>query len=208
MDRATERGHGTVRELGAELLLARRAAGVSQRDVGSAAKVAASTVSRVERGLFPEVPLLLVARLFGVVGLDLTARAFPGPPPLRDAAHLALLGRLRAALHPALRWQTEVPVAPGDRRAWDAVVSDGTRTLGIEAETRIRDIQSLDRRLQLKLQDAGVFGVLLVLNATNWNRRVLRDHAAALANYPLRTRELVAQLRSGSLPTASGILVL
>ncbi|MFL5679817.1 MAG: helix-turn-helix domain-containing protein [Chloroflexota bacterium] len=52
LDRATARGHRAVQELGVELAIARRAAGVSQRDVGAAAGVAASTVSRVERGLF------------------------------------------------------------------------------------------------------------------------------------------------------------
>jgi transcriptional regulator with XRE-family HTH domain len=208
VDRATQRAHRTIRDLGTELLEARQAAGVTQRDVGAAAHVSASTVSRVERGLVPDVSVLLVARLFGVVGLDLGARAYPAGPPLRDAAHLALLARLRAILHPGLRWQTEVPVTGRDLRTWDATLSTGVRTAGVEAETRVRDMQALDRRVQLKRQDAEIDVVILVLSDTHWNRRVVREHAPALGNYPLRTRDVVAALRHGLVPEASGIAVL
>ncbi|MFL5679818.1 MAG: hypothetical protein ACJ77B_04390 [Chloroflexota bacterium] len=111
-------------------------------------------------------------------------------------------------MHPTLRWHTEVPVAPGDLRAWDATLSSGPRTAGVEVETRVRDMQALDRRLQLKCRDAGIEVVILVLSDTHWNRRVIREHARALGNYPLRTRDIVAALRTGSVPDASGIAVL
>ena len=76
-----------------------------------------------------------------VVGLDLSIRAFPSGDPIRDRAQLALLQRLRARLHPGLRWSTEVPLPiPGDIRAWDAAIDGETWSAKIDAETVLDDL--------------------------------------------------------------------
>jgi transcriptional regulator with XRE-family HTH domain len=207
IDRADARARRALEELGRELRGARVGLGLSQRDVAVAAGLAASTVSRIERGMFSEAPLRLLVRLHAIVGLDVSIKAFPGALPIRDAAHARLLSRLRVILPPTLPWRTEVPVSGADQRAWDAAIGSGTAVV-VEAETRVADAQALDRRVQLKLADSGLSVAILLLNDTLWNRRVVREFPDAFVNYPERGREILPLLRAGRLPTRSGIVFL
>jgi transcriptional regulator with XRE-family HTH domain len=197
-------------ELGRELRDARRGAGLTQAQVGRAAGCSGSRISLVERGLMPGVSLRHVARLLGVVGMELTARAYPAGSPLRDAGHVALLGRLRARLAPSLTWRTEVPLPiAGDLRAWDAAITGPRFRIGVEAEMRTRDLQALDRRLALKRRDGGVDHVLLLLANSRYNRALLREFGAALrVNYPLPGLEMLAALAAGRDPAGSGVVLL
>ena len=71
----------------------------------------------------------------------------------------------------------EVPLPiPGDKRAWDRLLT-GIRSevsIGIEAETRPTDMQELQRRIALKKRDGGVDRVILVLADTAWCRQLVR----------------------------------
>jgi transcriptional regulator with XRE-family HTH domain len=196
-------------ELGRELHEARLAHGLSLRVVGRAAALSASQISRVERGEVANVALVQLARLLEVVGLELSAKAFPGSGPLRDSAHAALLARLRAHLPAGTGWRTEVPFPlPGDRRAWDAVIRLDGIVIGVEAETRPRDLQALDRRLNLKRRDGGIDRVVLLLAATRHNRDLIRDHAAGLASsFPVNGRDALDALSHGKDPGGSAILL-
>jgi hypothetical protein len=108
-----------------------------------------------------------------------------------------------------VRWRTEVPLPiPGDLRAWDAVIARDAWRIGVEGETVLDDAQALDRRLALKQRDGGVDHVILVVADTRRNRRVLAAAPMAFAGLPLRTRVLLASLRSGSEPTDNGIVIL
>jgi hypothetical protein len=81
-------------------------------------------------------------------------------------------------MHAQLRWKSEVPIPiTGDQRAWDAVVSgSGQGRVAIEAETRLRDIQALQRRVALKRRDdPSIDSVVLLVAGTRGNRFVLRD---------------------------------
>ena len=112
-----------------------------------------------------------------VLGLELSLKAYPAGHPLRDAAHVALLDRLRARLSPRLTWRSEVPLAnASDRRAWDACIWASGLVIGVEVETRIRDLQAIERRLALKKRDGAVASVLLLLADTRWNRSMVRLH--------------------------------
>ena len=98
---------------------------------------------------------------------------------------------------------------PGDRRAWDARVVIGGRRAGCEVEMQLLDLQALERRLSLKLRDGDVDILLLVVPNTVRNRTFLRLHGEELRSLlPIDTREVLASLRAGSLPRASGIIVL
>src|SRR5262245_23854682 len=112
-DRASDRGRRDaarlVAEIGNELREARLTAGVSQTAVAKAAGISHTAVSRMERGTSPYVPLRRLAVVASVVGLRLSVRAYPAGLPLRDAAQIKLLERLRALAHPRLAWRTEVP---------------------------------------------------------------------------------------------------
>jgi len=192
-----------------ELREARLLAGVSQTRIALAADLRQSRVSRTERGDGPMPRLDELARHCAAVGLRLSLRAYPDASPVRDAAQLRLLERLRPLVAGRFRWRTEVPVAEGgDLRAWD-VMLDGPARIAIDAETKLRDIQALQRRVELKWRDSGVPCVVLLVAATHHNRAVLREHRSALAStFPLDTRETLARLREGRAPAANGIVLL
>ena len=131
------------------------------------------------------------------VGLDLAARLYPAGEPIRDVAHRALIERLRLRLHPSLTLLTEVPLPiPGDRRAWDAVIRGLDWQMPVEAETRPRDAQALDRRIALKLCDAGFDKVILLLLDSAHNRRLVASGALA-GRYPIDGRSALARLAQG-----------
>jgi hypothetical protein len=148
-----------------------------------------------------------------VVGLDLAFRAYPAGDPIRDRAQLALLERLRARLHPTLRWRTEVPLAvEGDLRAWDAEIRGGKPSpwrARIEAETSVTDGQALERRLNLKSRDDPHGHVILLVSDTRANRSALRALRAGMRDrYPLDSRAILNSLGQGRDPGQSGIVVL
>jgi transcriptional regulator with XRE-family HTH domain len=195
--------------MGAELRHARTNRGLSGRQVGASIGISSAEVSRIERGLAPRVPFLTIARLASTVGLELSARLFPGGPPLRDFAHVRLLADLHALLDPSLRWATEVPLpAPGDQRAWDALISGRDWRLGVEAETAPRDAQALSRRIQLKLRDGGVDGVILALRDTRVVREFLDGAGDELLSlFPVGSRGAFAALRAGNRPSGNALVV-
>jgi len=107
-------------------------------------------------------------------------------------------------------WAYEVPLpVPGDLRAWDAVARVQRGGVAIEAETRLSDIQALQRRLTLKQRDdAGVGCVVLAIAATRHNRAVVRANLDALrASFPLDREAIVAALVAGRVPAANGMIV-
>ena len=144
------------------------------------------------------------------VGLRFGARLYPDGDPVRDAAQLRVLERFRSRLTASCQWRTEVPLPlAGDRRAWDAVITLHRRRAGCEAETRLGDIQALERRLALKLRDGGADVLIVVVADTAHNRGVLRAHREALRGLlPLDGRQVFAALAAGSLPNANAIVVL
>jgi transcriptional regulator with XRE-family HTH domain len=197
-------------EVGEDIRTARLGAGISQLVAGEAAGMSHSQVGRIERGALVDLTLDQACRAAAAVGLRVTMRTWPDGDPVRDAAQLALLARFRARLPAGARWQTEVPMPlPGDRRAWDAVIGHAGRRAGCEAETSIRDIQALERRLALKVRDGDVDVLILLVSDTAANRRVLAAHREDLRGLlPLDGREILAGLRAARLPERSGLIVL
>jgi transcriptional regulator with XRE-family HTH domain len=209
-DVGAERARSIVIDLGREIRLARTDHGLSQRAVGQAVGISASQVSRVERAQARCLSIRQAARLLAVVGLELSARAYPAGAPIRDAAHRGLLERLRARVAPTVRWRFEVPLDARGGRAWDAVLHFRDVAVAIEAETRPRDIQALQRRLAVKLRaDAGVSAVILLLSDTRYNRRLLREHGEALqTGLPAGGASILAALAEGRAPSEGGIVLL
>jgi transcriptional regulator with XRE-family HTH domain len=183
---------------------------LSQRSLADAAGTSPTKVSRLERGVSRDVSIRSFAILFALLGQTLTLRAYPHGSPLRDAAQIRLLRRFVALLASPIRFVAEVPLhRPGDLRAWDGELRAGRRTCKIEAETLIADAQALERRIALKMADDGVSVVILLVADTRRNRAALRDAGDVLkGRFPLGTRDVLAELRAGRLPTASGMVVL
>jgi hypothetical protein len=120
-----------------------------------------------------------------------------------------LITRFRASLHPSIRVAAEVALpGPGDPRTWDLLLRVGSQRVGVEAETRVRDVQALSRRLHQRQRDGGVDAVLLVLSDSSHNRRVVGELRISLGpNFAGRPREVLTRLRGGkSLPSSAVIL--
>jgi len=217
VDIGRTRGRELVLTICREFATARRHAALSQALVADRVGLSPSQYSRIERGLSPNVPIPTLAAIAAVLGLDLMIRLYPTGDPVRDAAQVALLARLRERLHPTLVWHTEVPLPrSGDRRAWDAVVRGflvpegrgGVRG-AIEAETRPRDVQALERRLALKQRDGGVDWLILLLADTRHNRTFLAGPGSSLrTRFPLDGRRALELLAAGVDPGQNAIILL
>jgi hypothetical protein len=164
----------------------------------------------MERGKYANVSFVAVAQFLSVTGLELSARAYPVGGGLRDSAQIRLLERFRETVSPDIRWQTEVPIPiQGDLRAWDAVMRVGSSRIGVDAETRLRDFQSVDRRVMLKVRDSGVDLAILLLLSSRTNRTVLRDlGASASINYPVSSADARAALVAGRSPIGNAIVLM
>jgi transcriptional regulator with XRE-family HTH domain len=209
-DRARRLARRGLISVGEDLREARLRAGMTLRELSAVVGASIAELSRIERGLAPHVPYETLAVIGAGVGLDVSIRAFPNGQPIRDAAQLELLSRLRAVLPRGIQLRTEVPLGiPGDLRAWDAVIDARVWWRPVEAESRLRDVQALQRRIRLKCRDAEVEDVILVAADTRHNRHVLRVAADVLAEmFPLSARDVLSALRAGRAPERSGILLL
>ncbi|MEW5989892.1 MAG: helix-turn-helix transcriptional regulator [Chloroflexota bacterium] len=209
IDRANRAADAMLVRAGGELRDGRLDRGLSIDAASAAAGISNAEWSRIERHRSPRVPLVTLVRCGAVVGLDVSVRLFPGGPPVRDAAHLALLGVLRERLHPSLRWATEVPLPiAGDQRAWDATITGPNWTVGVEAETRPRDAQALHRRLGLKLRDARASSMILLLRDSRATRVFLREAAdEIMPSFPVAGRRALGLLGAGISPGGSSIVM-
>jgi transcriptional regulator with XRE-family HTH domain len=197
------------RRVRSDIGAARRGAGLSLDDVGAACGLSGSAVGRIESGATKTVDVRTFAAIAAVVGLEVRLRAYPAGDPIRDAGQQRLLERLRARLHPTLRWSTEVPLPiEGDLRAWDALIKGHDWRLAVEAETVLDDLQALERRLALKRRDGSEDHLLLLVADTHRNRRALALAPAAFAELPLNTRAILRALAWGDDPDTSGIVIL
>lgn len=211
VDLGSAKARAIVRDLGAEVRQSRQDHGLSQTTVARAARTSRSQVGRIERAEAPRVSVVELARLLAVVGLELAARAYPAGPPIRDTAHRQLLDRLRERVAASVAWRFEVPIGiPGDLRAWDAVMLIGKARIAVEAETRPRDIQALQRRIALKRRDSPeITCVLLLLADTRHDRMLVREHEEALrADLPLPGQAILAALSDGRDPGGGGVVLL
>ena len=213
-ERPGDRGAANAQELLAtarrEIRAARRMHGLSLAAAGRRGGMSGSQLGRLERGRITRPTLDQVCRAARAVGLRPWLKLYPDEAAVRDAAQLALLARFEALLAPPLKLRREVPLTiPSDLRAWDGRITDGERTASIEGESRLDDVQLTSRRIELKVRDdpdAGV--VILLLNRTAHNRRILAVHREALrSQFPLDGAAVARALRQGRVPAAGGILL-
>ncbi len=210
IDRGRRLGRDVLVRIGAELRAARIDRVLSIDAVALAIGVSNAHVSRIERALAPGVSLAVLVNFATIVGLDLAIKAYPGPGALRDAPQLGALDDFRAILHASIRWAVEVPLPiAGDLRAWDGMISGPGWRYGIEVESLPRDAQALVRRLNLKVRDGDVDGVILVLRDTRRVRTFRREAAGELATaFPIPGPVALRNLRAGRDPGGSAVVLL
>lgn len=186
------------------------AADISQRTVAQALGWSQTEYWRFENGRGHAQSLVDIVAVSSVLGLELGAGLHPAGEPLRDKGHQALIQRFRALLSPDFRVLAEVPLpTPGDRRSWDLLLRLATQLIGVEAETRIRDMQRLVRHIHQREQDGGVDQIVLLLAATRTNRELMDELRVALGpTYATSPRLLLAALRRGQPISGSGVVLL
>lgn len=192
-----------------DIAAARRASGLSLREVARQLGCGHDRVARAERGDPAAMSIDLVAGIAAILGLELGATLHPVGAPVRDKGHLLLLERFRLSLGPGLTWRTEVPIPlPGDRRSADGVV-DGTDFEAIvEAETHLDDVQRVERDAAAKQRDIGATRLILLVAATRHNRAVIRAVPELTRRFPVSTRACLASLRRSSDPGGDALVML
>lgn len=209
-ERGRRRGAQLLRNLLDEYREARLARGLSQQAVARAIGRTDSQVSRLERGEQESASLVVMAQLLSVVGLELGARAYPVGGGLRDAGQLRLIRRFRRQVSTDFGLRTEVtmPIS-GDLRAWDVGLFQPGLRVGVDAETRLRDAQEVDRRVMLKLRDSGFDRAIVLVASTRTNWRVLAEfRQALLPNFPIPSGIALRALAGGRDPGGNAIIVL
>jgi transcriptional regulator with XRE-family HTH domain len=196
-------------KLAESLVNARLASGLSQREVARRLGVSRHRVAGAEAGEPGALTIDLVARMAPVLGLELAASLYPHGDPVRDRAHTALLARLRARLGRVLRWRVEVPIPiAGDRRSGDALIDGAGWTALVEAETRLEDLQLVERRSAAKQRDLGAERLILLVAHTPHNRGVIRLHPELRERFPIATRDCLARLAAGVDPGGDCLVII
>jgi len=100
-----------------------------------------------------------------------------------------------------------LPMA-GERRAWDLLLRIPLQLVGVEAETKIRDVQAFVRRIREREREGGADVIVVVLSESAHNRRVLSQLLEALGpRYSTPPRSVLRALREGR-PLAGGGVVI
>ena len=182
----------------------------SQRQVAVAVGRSDAWVSWTESGRNRGLSVVDLFAMLACVGREASLRVYLGPEGLRDAGQQRLLARLRGLVSSAWTWRSEVGMPiPGDLRAWDCVLRRAGCTIGIDAETRLRDLQAVDRRVMLKQRDSAVDRAIVLVPSTRANREALRIAGpAGLVNYPIPSRVALRALRDGVDPGGNALIVL
>jgi hypothetical protein len=151
-----------------------------------------------------------LATVGSVLGLQLSAGFHPAGDGIRDDGQQGLGKRFRAIVHPAVRVTAEVLLpGVGDRRSWDFVLRIEAQRVGVELETRVRDVQWLVRRMRERERDGGVDHILLVLSASAHSRRILPELLQALgSDFATSPRVVLKALREGRAIPGSAVILL
>jgi transcriptional regulator with XRE-family HTH domain len=204
-----QRADAVTRRLGREARELRLRAGLSQAELARVLGCTRQWIGDFELGRLRVVDLGRVTRLFLFLGHKVVVTAYPTGEPLRDAGQVRLLERFNVRISPDWRRFSEAVLPnPGDLRAWDELLR-GPVTIGVEAETRPRDLQATQRSISGKQRDSGVDRVVLLVADTRANRRLLQDHIGMLRQtFPLDTRSCLAALSAGRDPGADALVVI
>ena len=211
-DIAAEEAQALLDKSADELREARRGLSMSQQVTGVRAGLSRAQVGRIERGEVAGVSIEHLCRFGRAVRLKPAITWHPADDGPRDRPQLTVFDRFAVLLAPPLTLRREVTLPiRGDQRAWDGRIEapGGRERASVEVESRLHDTQAIARRIALKQRDDPLAGVvILVVNRTAHNRRVLLEHRESLrAQFPLDGAAIARALRAGRVPAASGIIL-
>jgi transcriptional regulator with XRE-family HTH domain len=224
MSDARHRGAVNAPRFGLAIRALRVRHGWRQADLGAAAAVSRSLVSRVERGRLRGVPVDALDRVAAALDarLDLLVRwQGEGLDRLLDEGHARLVEVVVRVLA-ALGWEVAVEVSfarYGERGSIDVLAwhPGRRRVVVIEVKSVMPDLQGtlagLDRKGRLgrgiareRGWAAAEVARVLVIWDTTTSRRRLGEHAATVrAALPATTREVRAWLRDPVAPAVAGV---
>ena len=202
-------GTQTLRRLITELHNERELAGLSQRALARQLGISQSELSRLERFSFAAVPLVRISEIASILGLEISATLHRKGDAVRDSGQQSAIARFLGMVSPAYVSRREVLLPHvGDTRAWDLLLRLGALLVGVEVETRIRDVQALVRRIRERERDGGVDVVLLVVSDTAHNRALVGELREALGpRFATAPKLVMAALRAGRAVPGSAVLV-
>jgi hypothetical protein len=96
----------------------------------------------------------------------------------------------------------------GDLRSADFVITGSTFGVLGEAETRLFDVQALERRIGAKQRDLGLERIVLLLADTAANRRTVARIPELARRFPVSARTCLRALAEGRDPGGDAILFL
>ncbi|MDL2335784.1 MAG: helix-turn-helix domain-containing protein [Chloroflexota bacterium] len=192
-----------------ELRQERQTANVSQRSVAKALEWQQSELNRLERFAIPNVALVRLVEIASVLGLEVSVRLHRIGDPIRDSASQALIARFLASVAAPYRVIREALLPTAGQRSWDVLLRIGAQLIGVEAVTRIRDIQALVRHIRLRERDGGVDHVLLVLSDSVHNRALVGQLIEALGpRFATPRRDVIEALKAGRPVPGSAVLLM
>jgi hypothetical protein len=97
---------------------------------------------------------------------------------------------------------------PGDLRSGDGAIEGVFGTILVEAETRLTDIQTVERKAASKQRDLGADRLILLVADTAINRRVLGLHPELRERFPIGPRKCLAALSRGEDPGGDCLVIL
>jgi len=199
-------------DLASEFRQARLALGQSQAHVATTARMSRGRYAQIERGRAANLTLVELDRVAVVLGLSPSIRVFPSGAPVRDVASATRLQTFTKQVRRPLTYRVEVaPPRFDDRpeyRAWDAVLFGHRERTACELEMRLRDVQAVRRRIELKRRDDPTEHFLLLIADTRTNRRVLAEFETLFRDLPrLRPSTVWSALEAGRHPR-TGILLI
>jgi transcriptional regulator with XRE-family HTH domain len=197
---------------GRELRIARMSHGLTQRQLARLAGASQAEVSKAERATV-DISLEARCRLAAACGHELGWRLYPvATVRLRDSGQMALAQAIVGTAHPGWRPRLEVPVAPGDPRAADLVLTGEAEIIQIEIERALVDFQAQLRSAQVKrellaAQDDMPIRLVIAVPATTRSRERLAPFSQLIQQtMPVPSRRIALALRNGEPVGGDGIL--
>ena len=213
LHRGRRRGLDLASRTLGELRIKRVTHNVSLETMAGQLGCATSTAWRRERDA-PSATVVGLAEMASVLGYELSIGLHPVGDAVRDRAQLAIGRRVDALFGPAWSVMDEVLLPnPGDRRAWDKLArlrgAEPRHVVGVDIESRIRDVQALVRRTRERERDGGVDAILIVLSDSAANRRLVGHLRESLGPaYATSPRLILAALRQGRPLPGSGVVLI